>query len=271
MSYPTPQKGDRPDWAALLHEAVTDPGLLLKGYRAFHRFSISNQLLAMLQCAERGIEPGPIATYRSWLDKGRQVRKGEKALTLCMPVTVKAKAKDDADDADGKAAGTRTVFVYRPNWFVLAQTDGEPATVEPLPDWSLERALEGLNVTLVPFAHPDGNVQGYARGRELAINPVATLPTKTALHELAHIELGHTAKTAADTATMPRSLVEVEAEAVALLCLASLGLEGIEYCRGYIQSWGGREAIPDASAQRIFGAANRILAAGREAAVEVAA
>lgn len=265
MSYYTPTKGERPDWSALLHQAVTEPGMLLAGYRAFHRFSIANQLLAILQCAERGLEPGPIATYKSWLDKGRQVRKGEKALVLCMPVTVKAKGKAEADDDD--AGATRTIFVYRPNWFVLTQTDGEPAEVEAVPGWSLERALEALNVELVEFSHTDGNTQGYAKDRTLAINPLATLPTKTAFHELAHIELGHTAKAAADTATMPRSLAEVEAEAVALLCLASLGLEGVEYCRGYIQSWGGREAIPDSSAQRIFGAANRILAAGREAEV----
>jgi hypothetical protein len=33
----------------------------------------------------------------------------------------------------------------------------------------------------------------------------------------------------------PRDVREVEAEGVALLVLGALGLEGLEYCRGYIQ------------------------------------
>ena len=64
----------------------------------------------------------------------------------------------------------------------------------------------------------------------------------------------------------PRSLREVEAEAVALVCLEALGLQGAEHCRGYIQHWNercGAEPIPERSAQRIFKAADQILKAGR--------
>jgi hypothetical protein len=73
-----------------------------------------------------------------------------------------------------------------------------------------------------------------------------------------------------DTETTPRSLCEVEAEAVALLCCESLGLEGANFCRGYIQNWlrrgvveGNAETIPEKSAQKIFRAADQILRAGR--------
>ena len=73
----------------------------------------------------------------------------------------------------------------------------------------------------------------------------------------------------ADGEATPRNLREVEAEAVALLCCESLGLEGAEFCRGYIQNWLGRgngfnaEAITEKSAQKIFRAADQIIRAGR--------
>jgi hypothetical protein len=56
----------------------------------------------------------------------------------------------------------------------------------------------------------------------------------------------------------------VEAESVALLCLESLGMDGTEYCRGYIQNWLSGATIPERSAQRIFSAADKILKAGIE-------
>ena len=62
----------------------------------------------------------------------------------------------------------------------------------------------------------------------------------------------------------PRSLCECEAEAVALLCCAALDLPGVEYCRGYIQSWWGQgNPIPERSAQRVLKAADQILKAGQ--------
>ena len=68
-----------------------------------------------------------------------------------------------------------------------------------------------------------------------------------------------------DSDITPTSLREVEAEAVALVCLEALGLPGAEHCRGYIQHWNerrGAEPIPERSAQRIFKAADQILKAG---------
>ena len=59
------------------------------------------------------------------------------------------------------------------------------------------------------------------------------------------------------------NLREVEAEAVALICCETLGLEGAEYARGYIQHWlKGQKEIPNHNAARIFTAASAILKAG---------
>ena len=125
-----------------------------------------------------------------------------------------------------------------------------------------------LNITEESFTLTDGNVQGYARQRSIAVSPLAELPHKTRFHELAHVVLGHTTESDAgltDSELTPRSLREVEAEAVALVCLEALGLPGADHCRGYIQHWNARrdaEPIPERSAQRIFKAADQILRAG---------
>src|SRR5215472_14480574 len=73
-------------WAELLAQAVTEPGLILAAYSRFWNYSLGNQLLAMLQCRQRGLEPGPLATFPRWKELGRHVKKGEKALVLCIPI-----------------------------------------------------------------------------------------------------------------------------------------------------------------------------------------
>ena len=72
-------------FADLLRSAVTDPGVISRAYQQFHSYSLGNQLLAWAQCVERGIPPGPMATFLKWKELGRHVRKGEKALVLCQP------------------------------------------------------------------------------------------------------------------------------------------------------------------------------------------
>lgn len=245
-------------WGELLRHAVATPGLMHRAYNAFHNYSVGNQLLALVQCEERGITPGPIATYQGWLEKGRQVQRGERALILCMPLKRKLRA-----DAAAEAVEVISAFVYKPRWFVLAQTEGAELPPPELPTWDKTRALAALDVCEIPFDELDGNCQGFARKRQIAVSPVAALPYKTTFHELAHVILGHTAELDFnDGALTPKNLREAEAEAVALICCESLGLPGAEFARGYIQHWLSGEVIPEKSAQKIFGAADRILKAG---------
>jgi antirestriction protein ArdC len=254
-------------FADLLQQAVIEPGIVSAAYRQFHHYSIGNQLLAWSQCLARQIDLGPIATYPRWKELGRHVRKGEKAITLCMPVTVKrtAEREDGTEDAD-----VFTRFIYRPNWFVLAQTDGEPLPEQPMPSWDKDRALAALQVQEIPFESLEGNCLGFARQHNIAINPVNPMPHKTRFHELAHVLLGHTTEGEQNDGELtPRNLRECEAEAVALICCAALELPGVECCRGYIQSWWGQgNPSPERSAQRVLKAADQILKAGTtEAAV----
>ncbi|MDE3180481.1 MAG: DUF1738 domain-containing protein [Acidobacteriota bacterium] len=251
-------------WAALLDEAVSKSGYIHQAYSRFHNYSLGNQLLALFQCFERGIQPGPLASFLKWKELGRHVKKGEKAMTLCMPFACKRTRtvkKDDGTEQDEQFTFTR--FTYKNNWFVLSQTEGKEYQQPAIPEWNEQKALAVLNIERIPFENLDGNTQGYARrGGKIAINPLAALPHKTFFHEAAHCLLHCQEADLTDTDQTPRDVREVEAEAVALLCCESLGLPGAEFSRGYIQTWAKGEAISERSAQRIFHAADRILKAG---------
>jgi len=254
-------------WGELLRDAVEKPGRMLEAYTAFHNYSFGNALLALEQCVRRSLQPGPLNTYRRWLEQKRQVRKGEKGITLCMPMPFKKAAQTDNVKDETTEPQTRYAFRFRAYWFVLAQTEGEETYAAPIPGFEMDTALRTLNITRTPFDEMNGNIQGFANGREIAVSPLAALPHKTTFHELAHVVLGHTAsEKLVDGEKTARHIREVEAESVDLICCETLGLEGAEFCRGYIQHWLKTEKeIPNHSAARIFAAATSILKAGTPA------
>ena len=179
QSTPTPTF-QTPSWSELLETAVTHPGVVSLAFSKFHSYSLGNQLLALVQCRQRGIQPGPIATFMRWKDLGRYVKKGERAIVLCMPISHKG-TKTVERETDGKIEKQEwefayTRFVYRNHWFVLAQTEGAEFKSEPIPAFDTDQALANLDIKRAPFTMLDGNVQGYARNREVAINPLAEQP-----------------------------------------------------------------------------------------------
>jgi N-terminal domain of anti-restriction factor ArdC len=264
----TTKSADIRKWAALLVEAVNKPGTIMKAYSAFWNYSVGNQILALIQCQLRGIEPGPINTFPKWQTLGRVVKRGEKALTLCMPLTRKRRNDELDASSEPNEEQTYTTFVHKARWFVVSQTFGNEPGPITIPEWDAEQALKALCIERITFDKTDGNCQGFARGSQIAINPVAQLPHKTLFHEMAHVLLHTSEGDFTDTEQTPRNLREVEAESVALLCCEALGLEGVDYARGYIQHWlyerigYDADAIPEKSAQKIFRAADQILKAG---------
>src|SRR2546425_997748 len=75
----------------LLDEVVTKPGTLMKAYYLFWNYSLGNQILALIQANRRGIALGPIASFNRWKELDRHVKRGERAIELCMPVILKRK------------------------------------------------------------------------------------------------------------------------------------------------------------------------------------
>jgi antirestriction protein ArdC len=91
---------------------------------------------------------------------------------------------------------------------------------------------------------------------------------KTLVHELAHAMLHENAK--------DRALAELEAESIAFVVCASLGVETADYSFGYVTGWagGGDEAVAGIkeSAARIQQTADRILVAlEADSSAEIAA
>ncbi len=273
---------EKPDWNSLFEQALTQPGVMSEAYSVFYEYSLGNAFLAACQLIARKLPISPIATFNKWKELGRMVKKGEKAIALVMPVTVKSKSKDDGVDGVGSAEANsnpqakksgHTIFILKNNWFALCQTDGaEHAHEVVIPKWDKAKALAALGITEHDFAHMNGNVQGYAIPNEktLAINPLAALPWKTIFHELAHCLLHSAEARMPDGERLQKCIKEAEAESVAYLCCATLELPGLEQSRAYIQHWiSSTEPYLEfrkKSAARVFSAANRILKAGTETA-----
>jgi len=269
------------NYSELLKDAITKEGKLLEAYRAFHNFSLLNRIYACFQLAALGKDITPIKTFNQWKEANRHVKRGEKALELCMPINKTwyrycddkkfipfSTSKEQIEKllVSGKVEKFQYKdFLFKKYWFSLSQTDGQEFEPENINiNWNKQKALTELSINEIPFSIINGNCQGYVTEKnEIAINPLAQLPVKTLFHEIAHILLGHTNKEVlTDNQDLTINLMEVEAEATSLLCLESLGLKGSEYCRGYIQNWYNGHEIPEKSAQRIISAAEKILKAG---------
>ncbi len=263
---------EKPDWSALFAEALLTPGRMSEAYSVFHDYSIGNMWLASWQLATRNLPCSPIASYKRWQELGRQVKKGEKAIALYMPITGKRhKTEGDGDDEDKEERFT--FFALKHHWFSLDQTEGEPYVKEvAIPEWDRAQALSRLEIEEIAFEKLNGNWQGvaYPVKKQLAINPMAAMPWKTTFHEMAHCLL-HGAETRLEDGSclIEKHIRECEAESVAYLCCATLGLPGLEESRGYIQDWlkhgSQAEEFAKKSASRVFSAANKILKAGCKA------
>ncbi len=132
------------DWRRML-EGMAEVGALSVG-----RYTFQNQLIIWQQ------RPGTrlAATFQTWKQRGRFVRKGENGISILAPV-VKKVAEDEAD-SDAKELrliGFRLVTV-----FGVDQTDGEALPEVQLPDITSDEAFEGSVETLKKIAlNIDGN------------------------------------------------------------------------------------------------------------------
>src|SRR5437879_4538462 len=87
--------------------------------------NMNRVLSALIQANRRGIPLGPIASFNRWKELGRYVKKGQKAIELCMPITMKRTVKEQGTDGnDVETDITFKRFAFRRNWFMLSQTEG---------------------------------------------------------------------------------------------------------------------------------------------------
>ncbi|MEV0360093.1 hypothetical protein AB0H71_28945 [Nocardia sp. NPDC050697] len=244
------------DWIMWAEEALKMPGGMNGTYSRFRTLSYMNQLrLAMQGVFE------PVNTYKGWaeLDTPRQVMKGAKARAILRPIMVKNRLVEQEDDDDRLLR-----FKLVRCMFPVSETEGPELPPWTPPEWSPEQALGALGVREIPFEGFNANRQGYSVGKELAINPVARYPAKTLMHELMHIQLGHTADDFEDYREH-RGTCEGQAELGAYLLMNELNaLDKMDPAesRGYIQTWLGDGELKDDAIRDVFKAVDSILKAG---------
>ncbi len=225
----------------------------------FHRYSFGNTLLILMQTQGQATR---VAGFHAWRKLGRNVRKGERAIWILAPMTRRIKT-DDAEEPQKVLSGFKAAPV-----FDIAQTDGEP-----LPE-------------IVTHLQGDGPACCYDRLREIAeehgytvkadelpgqANGVCELDSKTIrvdntndgrqqVKTLAH-ELAHAILHDGDDAS--REVAELEAESVAFVVCAHVGISSDDYTFGYVAGWsgGGEQAIAavKTSGARIQRAAESII------------
>lgn len=229
------------DWNELLQEALTMPGGMSGTYNRFYRHSLLNQVLLFQQ----GVRE-PVNTYARWQDMGRQIQKGSKVKSILRPIFYKG--KDDNGENTQNVRGFKIVRCL----FGASKTEGDPLPEYELPEWSPTRALGALAINKVAFEHVDGNIQGYSRGNELAINSVAKYPVKTLIHGMWHIVIGHTVPERLSEYQEHRRIFEFEAAGTAYLVMNELRahdqFDAAESCT-CVQTWL-REEKPDESSTR---------------------
>jgi hypothetical protein len=247
---------DIPSSRELLEGLLTIPGSTGDTYSRFHRYSPRNLGFLALQ----GCPPEAVATYKKWTALGRQVVKGSKALSILRPIQVKI-------EKDGEETLLVRRFKVVRALFPLSMTEGDDLPPYEHPEWKVDRALATLGIRQVAFEGYDANVGGYARDRGIAINPVARFPLRTTLHEISHIEHGHTTPDGLREYQMHRGSMEFEAEASAYVALNELGeLDDTtaSVSRGYVQSWLKGEKPPESSLRQVLNVSTRVLEAGYE-------
>ncbi len=91
-----------------------------------------NTLCLWAAAESRGYESGEWGTYRQWLERGAQVRKGEKATLVVFWKFANSSAEAE-DGADQPVSGSRLLFTRGYSVFNAAQVDGYTPKAEPEP------------------------------------------------------------------------------------------------------------------------------------------
>lgn len=236
----------------------------------FHHYSLNNQLLIMMQRPDAT----QVAGMKKWNSLGRRINPGQSAIWIQAPMT--KKLINAAGEEEVKLIGFRPVMVWD-----VAQTNGaalpEPPAVEythltgtapPQMHADLEAlvAAHGFTVVRRDLGGGEHIPNGYTSPdtRQVVINShwSDAHQAKTLAHELAHIEMGHTQRTAEyhTRAGGARPTMEVEAESVSYVIGRHYGLSPGPASFPYIDGWasGNREQIRS-TAERVVAASSAIL------------
>jgi N-terminal domain of anti-restriction factor ArdC len=209
------------------------------------RYSVNNQLIIALSKPDASYVSG----FRAWLQLGYQVRKGEKAIWILAPITVKN--RDAAAEEDGEKP---RVFFRAVPVFDRTQVDAiegaDPAPLDPpcqpLTGDSHRHLLEPLRAFAaslgysVSFAPIPGSTGGWCDhdGKRVAVDasqPV-NAQVRILVHELAHaLGVGYR--------EYGRDQAEVIVDTVTFIVCAGAGLDVGGESIPYVAGWGENGAL----------------------------
>ena len=200
-------------------------------------------MLIAIDCWSRGITPSYVAGFRAFLDLNRCVRKGERAIRILAPVTVKDR------DEHGETTGEKKVFFRAVAVFDASMTDPLPGK-QPVPLTPPAEPITGdshhhliarliahaaqLGYTVEIRELPEHGPGGWcdAKRRQIVVaNGPGNQQVRTLTHELAHAHgVGYQ--------QYPRAQAEVLVDCVTYCVLGSVGLDVGGESIPYIAGWG---------------------------------
>ena len=208
----------------------------------FHDYSFNNIVLIMMQKPDASL----VAGYKAWQNKfKRQVRKGEKGITIIAPCPHKITKDYEREDGTIETVENHWTTYRATTVFDISQTDGDKVpeictdvlgTVE-----GYAELIDKLKkVSPVPVSFEDMNgVNGVYRQltKEIAVKTgMSELQTvKTLIHEISHAILHDKDNGLENEAG--RNKREVQAESIAYTVCGMLGLDTSDYSFGYIAGW----------------------------------
>ena len=227
----------------------------LKCCSKFPRYSFNNSMLIYLQKPEATLVCG----YKTWQNEfERNVKHGEKGITIYAPVVQRRKTNRKITDEQGNylkdEAGAVKVdevveeyTTYRAvSVFDVSQTEGEelPSICKELKDdvedyRNVLRSIERTSPVRIKYVNPE-ELNG-AKGCYSYTNKIIKIARgmseaqtiKTLSHEVAHAMLGH----GSPECKTPKAEREMEAESVAFIVCSHLGIDTSEYSFEYLASW----------------------------------
>jgi hypothetical protein len=206
------------------------------------RYSLGNQLLIALQKPDATF----VAGFRAFLKLNRCVRKGEKAIRILAPMTVRQHDGEETDDDEQKRTVFRSVAV-----FDVSQTDPlpgrEPVALEPPHEpisgdshARLLTPLENLAAELgytVRHLPLDGAADGWCDSQRTEIIVNEHLPANAQVRVLVH-ELAHAHALGVGYHDYGRERAEVLVDCVTYIVCGSAGLDVSGDSVPYIAGWG---------------------------------
>jgi antirestriction protein ArdC len=253
---------------AALHDDTRWTALLNLSARMGSRYSLGNLLLIGAQRPDATC----VAGYGAWRKAGRQVRRGERGITILAPL-VRRRPADTTVSTEGAAAtgdvdGGPTVFGFRGvAVFDISQTDGPPipaatAVDGHTPDGFREALI--ARITTAGYQLRYGDCRPACGVTRLSDHSVTILPDQpaaqdavTLAHELGHIACGHLNA----GGYTHRGAAEVEAESVAYILTTAAGMDVAAASFDYIGTWaGGDQDLIRATAGTVIRTTRQLLA-----------